>query len=139
MFRYGGLLLVLALLYLAARRWIGPTRWAAAALVSAALLAVGALATPIDNLKPAITDPALAAENLGKNDDPRPLRRAWHGSAMRRRPSAVIAVNNQWIDPANLVPLEFIYSAFSERRVFLEGWGYSQRSRDLGLRRSIAG
>ncbi len=62
-------------------------------------------------------------------DDPE-LHRALTGSATRRRGS-VIAVNNQWIDEANGVPLEFIYSAFSERRVYLEGWA-SRRRRELG-------
>ena len=46
LFRYAGLLVPLVLLYAAGRRWLGPTRWGAAALVSAALLGVGALATP---------------------------------------------------------------------------------------------
>jgi hypothetical protein len=52
---------------------------------------------------------------------------------------SVVAVNNQWIDPGNQAPLEFIYSAFTERRVFLEGWGYSQRTRELGLTGTAGG
>ena len=44
--------------------------------------------------------------------------------------SAVIAVNNQWTDTTNRVPLAYQYSGFSERRVFLEGWLYSQRYLD---------
>jgi hypothetical protein len=131
MFRYGGLLLALALLYAAARRWLGPTRWAAGAVVSAAVLAVGALATPLDNLEPALTDPAAAEENLGKEMTP-----GLHGALTWVRDTtpadSVVAVNNQWIDDANTIPLEFIYSGFSERRVFLEGWAYSQRSREIG-------
>ena len=138
MFRYGGLLLALALLYAAARRWIGPTRWAAGALVSAALLAVGALATPIDNLELAITNPAAAEQNLGKKMTPR-LYGALTWIRDKTATDSVIAVNNQWWDAANSVPLEFIYSAFSERRVFLEGWGYSQRPRDLGYAKVASG
>jgi hypothetical protein len=131
MFRYGGLLLGLALLYVAARVWIAPGRWAAAALVSAGVLAVGALATPIDNLEPAISNPSAVAQNLGKKMTPG-LYDALSWVREETPIDAVIAVNNQWIDPANKAPLAFIYSAFAERRVFLEGWAYSQRSRDLG-------
>jgi hypothetical protein len=130
-FRYGGLLLGLALLYAAARAWIAPGRWAAAALVSAAVLTVGALATPIDNLEPAISNPSAVAQNLGKKMTPG-LYEALTWVREETPTDAVIAVNNQWIDPANRAPLAFIYSAFAERRVFLEGWAYSQRSRDLG-------
>jgi hypothetical protein len=52
---------------------------------------------------------------------------------------AVIAVNNQWVDPGNVVPLEFNYSAYTERRVYIEGWGYSQKSRDAGFAEVLAG
>ncbi len=52
---------------------------------------------------------------------------------------SVVAVNNQWIDANDQVPLEFIYSGFAERRVFLEGWGYSQRTRDLGFTNFASG
>lgn len=138
MFRYGGLLLALSLLYVAARRWIGAQRWAAAALVSAGLLAVGALATPIDYVEPAITTPAAARNNLGKQMTPT-LYGALSWIRDDTPADSVIAVNNQWIDAANSVPLEFIYSAFSERRVFLEGWAYSQRARDVGYAEIASG
>jgi hypothetical protein len=35
---------------------------------------------------------------------------------------AVLAVNNQYSDPNRRVPTYYYYSAFGERRVFLEGW-----------------
>jgi hypothetical protein len=138
MFRYGGLLLAVALLYAAARRWIGPTRWAAGALVSAAVLAVGALATPINYLEPVLTNPGAAEKNLGKTMTP-----SLYGALTWVRDAtpadSVVAVNNHWIDEANALPLEFIYSGFSERRVFLEGWEYSQRSRDIGYAKVASG
>jgi hypothetical protein len=49
-------------------------------------------------------------------------------------PHAVIAVNNpidwrkNWPAPGN-----FYYSAFAERRIFLEGWMYTQRSLNLDV------
>ena len=138
MFRYGGLLLALVLLYAAARRWVGPGGWAAGALASGAVLAVGALATPIDNLEPAISNPTAAAENLTKKMTPN-LYGALTWIRDETPTDAVIAVNNQWVDPANRAPLEFIYSAFAERRVFLEGWAYSQRTRDVGYAEVAAG
>ena len=104
MFRYGGLLLGLALLYGAARAWIAPGRWAAAALVSAGVLAVGALATPIDNLEPAISNPSAVAQNLGKKMTPG-LYDALTWVREETPTDAVIAVNNQWVDPANRAPL----------------------------------
>lgn len=138
MFRYGGLVLALILLYVAARRLFGPRRWIAGALVSGGILAVGALATPIDNLEPALTDPAAVKRNFGKSMTP-DLYGALRWIRDETPTGSVIAVNNQWIDAADASPLEFIYSAFAERRVFLEGWGYSARSRELGYAEISAG
>jgi len=39
--------------------------------------------------------------------------------------NAVIAVNSYYVDDTRLDPRYFNYSAFAERRVFLEGWGYT--------------
>jgi hypothetical protein len=136
--RYAGLLLLLILLYAAGRRWLGPTRWGAAALVSAALLGVGALATPIDSLKPAIAGSTGTGVDLGKTMSPG-LYDALVWIRDETPVDSVVAVNNQWIDTNDQVPLEFIYSGFAERRVFLEGWGYSQRTRDLGFTNLASG
>jgi len=139
MLRYGGVALALILLYLAGRRWLGPTRWGAAALVTVALLGVGALATPFDYLRPAVANSRAAETALGKPMTPG-LYDALAWVRDETPESSVIAVNNQWIDPANQVPLEFIYSAFAERRVFLEGWGYTQQSREeFGLAEAAHG
>ena len=132
MFRYGLLAVALAALYLAGRQWLGPTRWPAAFLCSLAVVAVGALATPFDYLRPALADLSGESGSLGKQMSPG-LYSGLDWIRENTPDDAVVAVNNQWTDEANTVPLEFIYSAFTERRVFLEGWGYSQRTRELGL------
>jgi hypothetical protein len=131
MFWYGGLLLALVVLYAAARRWIGPTRWGAIALVSGAVLVVGTLDTPIDYLQPAFSGQASKSLDLGRPLTPE-VYRALSWIRDETPPDAVIAVNNQWIDTARTVPLEFNYSAFAERRAFLEGWLYSQRTVERG-------
>jgi hypothetical protein len=135
-FRYGTLLVALVLFYFVARRWIGPGRWPAAALVTTALLIVGALATPLNYVVPALR--SSSGPGVYKEMSP-----AMYGALTWVRDhtpeDSVIAVNNQWIDDANQVPLEFNYSAFSERRVYLEGWAYSQAARELGYAAVSAG
>jgi hypothetical protein len=127
MFWYGGLLLTLALLYAAARKWIGPTRWFAVALLCAAVAIVGTVGTFVDNLEPSLSSSA-AVPKAGKGLTPE-LYGALAWIRDRTPSDSVIAVNKQF---TGLGPFEFDYAAFGERRVFLEGWGYSQRSRELG-------
>src|SRR5262249_34403256 len=117
---YGGLAVVLALLYAVARRWIGPTRWAAAALLCGAVVAVGTLDTPIGRLLPYLTNPPPVPE-AGHRITPE-MYHALTWIRGRTPSNSVIAVNNQ---SSSLGPSEFDYAAFAERRVFLEGWGYS--------------
>ena len=124
---YAGLALALALLYAAARTLVPSSRWPAAALVCAAVIAVGTLDTPIDSLYGAVSGSRLTVP--GKRLTPE-LYGALSWIRDETPTGAVIAVNNQWKDSANTVPLAFDYSAFSERRVFLEGWLYSQRYLD---------
>jgi hypothetical protein len=127
LFWYGGLALVLALLYAAARRWIGPSPWAAAALVCGAVVAVGALDTPIGKLAPALTNLPPTPES-GHRITPE-LYEALTWIRDQTPAESVIAVNNQ---SNGVGPFEFDYSAFAERRVFLEGWGYSAPFRGMG-------
>ena len=117
MFWFGGLFVSLALLYLVARRWMGPTRWAAAALVSIAVILVGALDTPLKRIRP-----ALRAASTDSGRVTPEVYEALEWIRDETPESAVIAVNNQLTE---LGPYEFDYGAFSERRVFLAGWGYS--------------
>jgi hypothetical protein len=127
LFWYGGLLLTLVLLYAVARRWIGPTRWPALALLCGAVVTVGTLDAPIGKLVPSLTDAPVPPEN-GKRITPE-LYRALTWIRNNTPADSVLAVNNQATVTG---PFEFDYSAFSERRVFLEGWGYSARLRDVG-------
>jgi hypothetical protein len=120
LFWYGGLALVLALLYATARLLIR-TRWPAAALVSGAVVAVGALDTPISRLVPDLTNP-LQAPAAGHLITPR-LYGALTWIRDRTPSDSVVAINNAY-------PFAFEYSAFGERRVFLGGWGYSATLRD---------
>lgn len=48
---------------------------------------------------------------------------------------AVLAVNNHWADTARTHPLFDYYSAFAERRVYLQSWLYSQASLEMGYAR----
>jgi hypothetical protein len=127
LFWYGCLLALLVLLYAAARVVVRSSRWPAVALVCAAVVAVGALDTPIDSLYGAVR--GYGKIESGKRMTPE-LYRALTWVRDNTPTNAVIAVNNHWIDPTNVAPLAYQYSAFSERRVFLEGWLYSQRYLD---------
>jgi hypothetical protein len=130
---YAALFLSVALLYVIARRRLGPTRWPAASLACAAVLTVGFLDAPGDYLAPAVARKGdVVVDPLFK-----PLSVELYRSLAWVRDhtpsSAVLAVNNQWLGRARTAPYEFNYSAFSERRVFLEGWAYSQGVRDRGF------
>ena len=117
-FLFAGLALSLGVLYVLARRWTGPTRWTAAALVCAAVVLVGALDTPLQKVRPAVENGAASA---GRAMSPQ-MYDALTWLRDTTTDDAVIAVNNQVNE---LGPYEFSYGAFSERRVFLGGWGYS--------------
>jgi hypothetical protein len=127
LFWYGGLVLTLALLYATARRWIGPARWGALALLCGAVLVVGILDAPIGKLIPALTNAPVTQEK-GRRITPE-LYGALTWIRDNTPADSVIAVNDQYTFTFT-GPFEFDYSAFSERRVFLEGWGYSARLRD---------
>lgn len=117
-FLFAGLLTSLLLLYLVARAWIGPSRWPAAALVSLALILVGALDTPLQRIRPALTS-TTAEEGVTMTPE---LHNALVWIRENSSEDAVLAVNNQVTAGG---PYEFSYGAFSERSVFLGGWGYS--------------
>jgi hypothetical protein len=120
---YGGLLLMLTLLFLTARWWVDGGRWTAAALVCGALLVIGLLDTPINKLEPSLSRSGAATE-AGRRVTPE-LYRAMSWIRDKTPSDSVIAVNNG-------EALEFDYPAFSERRAFFGGWGYSLRSRESG-------
>jgi hypothetical protein len=127
---YGGLLLTLGLLYVVARRAAGGRRWAAVAAVCAAVLVVGLLDSPAIYLRRGLTN-ASAPLSPGRGLTP-PLYEALSWVRDHTPTSSVIAVNTR-------SPIAFDYAAFSERRVFLGGWAYSQRSREAGYVKVAAG
>jgi hypothetical protein len=129
---YAGLLVALGVLLVAARRWLAPT-WRAAGLIGcAAVVSVGVLDAPGIYLAPALAHRGTSVNKLFKPMSPE-LYRSLSWVRDRTAPGAVIAVNNQWLERGRAKPFEFDYSAFAERRVFLEGWAYSQGVRDRGF------
>jgi hypothetical protein len=133
LFWYAGLVIALAVLLIAARRWFGATRRAAALLGCGALVAVGVLDAPGIYLRPALAGTGTSAVNKHFEPMSGELYRSLAWIRDHTPPGAVLAVNNQWLGPGRTKPFEFDYSAFSERRVFLEGWAYSQGVRDRGF------
>jgi hypothetical protein len=121
LFWYVGFALTLALFYATARRWFGATHWPAVALVCGAVLAVGALDTPISRLVPDLTNPPQAPA-VGHQITPQ-LYGALTWIRDRTPGESVVAINDA-------TPFALDYSAFAERRVFLGGWGYSASLRD---------
>jgi hypothetical protein len=118
LFWYGGLLLSLLALYAAARTWLGPQRWIAAALLCGGVILVGAVDIPAQNIRPALAAPKPAQGDVMSPE----LYRALTWIRDHTSPDSVIAVNDQ---QADIGPYEFDFGAFSERRVFLAGWGFS--------------
>ena len=92
------------------------------ALLCGALLAVGALDTPVSNLRPALK---YTDERTGGRRVTPELYSALTWVRDHTSGDAVLAANNA-------TPTEFNYSAFAERRLFLGGWGFSQRTREAG-------
>jgi hypothetical protein len=123
MFLYGGLAIVLGFVAFAATRWIGSTRWPAAALITGGLVLAGAFDVAMNDVKPALDRPSRTSS--GRALTPA-LFRALTWLRDRTPTDSVIAVNN-------CEALEFDYPAFSDRRTFFGGWGYSERIRDSGF------
>lgn len=120
---YAGLVALLALAWLVARARLRPVALAAT-VVCTCLVVSGALAVAIDHVIPALKDQRPSSDRRflltpGLNEALVWIRD--HSDS-----GAVLATSN----PA---PLSFDYAAFGERRVFLGGWAYSERSRAAGF------
>ncbi len=125
LFWYVGLALTLAALALAARR-VCPARagWSMGAFLTVALLVVGVIGTVSNIVVPALQGRPAPQEAMASQSTLTPGRLAALDWIRDHTPTgAVLAVNNS--DPFN-----FQYAAFAERRVFLEGWGYSRQALD---------
>jgi len=114
-----------------AARWLWPG--------AIALIVVAALNTPLD-VAPHLIDRVLAGQppyvQAGKQVTPG-IAQGLGWLRDHSSPDAVIAVNNYSTHRRRRHgPLpaadEYIYSALAERRVFLEGWVYANRSFQLG-------
>jgi hypothetical protein len=136
--RYGAWFGVLALVALVATWlvWRRPrgSRGRAAMAVVLGLLAFGALEAPLE-IVPGLASALLAGRPLYDARSHLLTRGLYRGLLWVRRhtsPNAVLAVNNQYDDPGHRVPGYMYYSAFAERRIFLEGWAYTARANELG-------
>lgn len=112
---------------------------AAAALVSVA--AYGALDTPLDT-GPDLAERARAGEPLHPTGGRGLTEGLYEGLQWLREESpedSVLAVSNYWVDEAEVSPFFSYYSGFAERRVFLEGWGYTIATARAGPSRVATG
>jgi hypothetical protein len=125
-FLYGGALLVLGLAFIAARRYAG--NGAAGLVVIGLALAVSVVSGPFDYYANSVLTPR-SAQAAGKELDRNDLAAlAWLRD--NTDPDDVVAVNDYSIDPGGLLTFNATYSAYSERRVFLEGWSFTARAFD---------
>lgn len=136
--RYGIFAAVVAAVGLLAARTRRAT-WARALLVT--ILAAAALNVPLD-LVPALVsrhrDGRPQYETAGNGLTPGLLRGLdWLRS--NTPTGTVLAANNYVVDRSSGTADDFYYSAFSERRVFLEGWVTSLDAWRLGAKAIAAG
>ncbi len=111
------------------------SRRAIAVVLVGAVVMVGLIDTPTTSLKPALsqkTDPV----GYRMTDD---LYGALEWLKDETDVDSVFIVNNQQAINAGGFATAYDYPAFSERRSFLAGWGYANRTRDAGYGRVLAG
>lgn len=119
---YLGLICGLVVLVVLCSRWLRHGRWVAAGVVTSVVLVAGALDRPVELARSGVrTKEPVAA---GRRWTPE-LYDAMAWIRDNTPGDAVVAVNNA-------EALEFGYAAFSERRTFLGGWGYSLAIRETG-------
>jgi hypothetical protein len=115
----------------------GAARWLWPGAIT--LIVVAALNTPLD-IAPHLIDRILAGQppyvQAGKQVTPG-IARGLTWLRDHSSPNAIVAVNNYSTGRRRRhgplpAPDEYIYSALAERRVFLEGWAYANRSFQLG-------
>lgn len=112
-----------------------------AAIPVAAILSYGMLDAPLDVAPDLIAragagKPLYAQEGRGLSAD---LLEGMVWLRENTGESTVLAVNNQFLDEAEENPGYMYYSAFAERRVFLEGWGYALETSRIGVDEVLAG
>jgi hypothetical protein len=135
-------LAVCLLIWFALGRRTAPRAGLAALAVAGGILLAGILDGPLSLFPEAIdrwTDPQRLVYDqeapptrLGLTAE---LRRGLRWVRGNTPEDAVIAVNNHYSDQVSRDSRYFYYSAFTERRVFLESWGYTNRAVRIGLLR----
>jgi hypothetical protein len=108
-------------------------------------ISIGLLNTPLDVGVP-VVDKLKAGEKLYPPDDPALSRGLSPGLYVGLRwvrdhsgKDDVIAVNNHSLDAGGLDSRYFYYTAFTERRAFLESWLYTPEAQKLGYDRVANG
>ena len=139
-----GIVAVALILAFAFGRRRGAVRWVWPSVIGA--LIVAALNTPLD-VTPHVVDRVLAGHppyvQAGRQVTPG-IAQGLNWVRRHSSPDAVLAVNNYSTHRARRhrpapTPDEYIYSALAERRVFLEGWVYANRSFEIGAGAVSAG
>jgi hypothetical protein len=107
------------------------------AAVAAALVA--SFNTPANFASPVLAHAAAGQpiQPIGGRDVTVGLDRALIWIRDHTNPNDVLAVNNPYIGGDGTGPFNFDYSALAERRTFLEGWAYNERTLKLGYHRVI--
>jgi hypothetical protein len=113
---------------------------------AAAITVVALAAKPLSTVSPAVTrlgagQPLYSQTGNGLTAN---LYRGLRWLQHHTRPDDVIAVNNYrdgslYWDTGWRTPDDYYYTALGERRTFLEGWVYAQRSFDIGEADVFAG
>jgi hypothetical protein len=131
---FGSFLLLLVLAAAWAHRAPAPRRGPRWMVILVGVILFGALEAPLETLPGLVS--ALRTDRPPYDATTRLLTRGlYRGLVWVERhtsPDAVLAVNNQYVDTAHHVPGYMYYSAFTERRIFLEGWAYTARASRLG-------
>lgn len=135
---YGVAALVVVALAIVGHRVLGLTGAGVVGLAAMLTIALGLLNTPFDAGVP-VARKLDADQKLHASDTP-PVRgmtdELYEGLLWVRDNSGsddVIAVNNHWVDDPELISSYFYYTAFAERRAFLESWRYTYESAEIGL------
>jgi len=134
------LAIMLAVGLAGAVRWLLRRRITVGPLICAALIGLALLDSPIDTIPRSID----RAENgtvssSGGRGLTKELFAGLRWIRQRTPDSSVIAVNNHFTDDAGRDPRAFQYSAFSERRVYLQSWRYTPGTSRIGPDRGRKG
>jgi hypothetical protein len=122
-------------------RRLGMARRAAAITALALVVGGGALDAPLSlsgNVRSIVSErPAYPRDTPSSRGMTKPLFNGLRWVRAHTPANAVLAVNNHYV--ATNAPRYLYYSAFAERRVFLESWWYTMPALALGTPRLLKG